>query len=75
VCVQFVRAEALTTAPVVLACPSRLGTDTLFSRTVVPHPVKRSSSSSDFAAPPMTLHVATLVFGVFLCLTRSLVLA
>jgi hypothetical protein len=37
-----------------LAYPSRVGTDTPFSRTVVPHPVRRSSSSLDFAAPPST---------------------
>jgi len=41
-----------------LACLSRLGTDTLFSRTVGPHPVGRSSGSLDFAAPSSTFYVA-----------------
>jgi hypothetical protein len=50
----FAVAEAATAAPVMLAYPSRVGTDSLFSRTVVPHPVRRSSSSLDFAAPPST---------------------
>jgi hypothetical protein len=49
----FASAEAATTALMVLACPSRLGTDTPLSRTVGPHPVGRSSSSSGTSLLPL----------------------
>ena len=48
-------AETATVAPVVLACPSRVGTDTSLSRTMDPHPVRRSSSSLDLRCSPHDL--------------------
>ena len=51
----FAVAEAATPALMVLAYPSRVGTDTPFSRTVGPHPVRRSSSSLDLRCSPLDL--------------------
>jgi hypothetical protein len=51
----FIPAEAWMPALMMLACPSRLGTDTPLSRTVGPHPVGRSSSSLDLRCSPFGL--------------------